>query len=140
MNDTNTTIDSLRPAAERLYLAQKVYEAAIQAVQDANGLGNHAICLHEHDAAYKVYRKIENKFVKAYNGTSMLPEVVWAAIEAGEAFPSFPYVWLPAGDYADWWDLNNPTVRDWWINETLIQAGFEREDIPDFWSGPLQAE
>lgn len=125
-------IQELKGFAEDLVVAQKAYAALIAAAQEKVGQ-KMAVSLFESDAAYRAYRAFERRFVKKYVGKTADAEEVWAAIVDGEAFPSFPYVWLPTTTYG-WWDIESPTTRAWWVKEVLIEAGWERDG--DQWSPP----
>ena len=125
-------IQFLSVFAEDLVVAQKAYATAIRVAQERVGQ-NLSVSLFESDAAYRAYRALERRFVRIYKGETADAESVWGAIVAGEAFPSFPYVWLPGNEYG-WWDIENPTTRAWWVKEVLIEAGWERDG--DQWWPP----
>lgn len=129
-------IQTLKGFAEDLVVAQKAYATAIRVAQEKVGQ-KMAVSLFESDAAYRAYRAVERRYVEKYVGKTADAEEVWAAIVAGEAFPSFPYVWLPGNEYG-WWDVENPTTRAWWVKETLLQAGWERDG--DQWFPPSPSE
>lgn len=130
-------IQTLKGFAEDLVVAQKAYAASICAAQERVGHQKLAVSLFESDAAYRAYRRVERRYVKKYVGKTADAESVWESIVAGEAFPSFPYVWLPESEYG-WWDVENPTTRAWWVKETLLQAGWERDG--DQWFPPSPSE
>lgn len=130
-------IQTLKGFAEDLVVAQKAYATAIRVAQERVGHQKLAVSLFESDAAYRAYRRVERRYVKKYVGETADAESVWGAIVAGEAFPSFPYVWLPGNEYG-WWDVENPTTRAWWVKETLLQAGWERDG--DQWFPPSPSE
>lgn len=133
-----TAIEILQGFAADLDAAQKTYAALIAAAQERVG-ERHAISLFENDPAYKAYRRVEHQFVRKYKGETADAESVWESIVAGEAFPSFPYVWLPTADYG-WWNIENPTTRAWWVKETLLQAGWVWERDNDEWFPPSSSE
>ena len=125
-------IQELKGFAEDLVVAQKAYATLIAVAQERVGQ-KLAVSLFESDAAYRAYRAFERRFVRNYKGETADAESVWESIVAGEAFPSFPYVWLPNAEYG-WWNIENPTTRAWWVKEVLIEAGWERDG--DQWSPP----
>lgn len=129
-------IQTLKGFAEDLVVAQKAYATLIAVAQERVGQ-KLAVSLFESDAAYRAYRAFERRFVRNYKGETADAESVWESIVAGEAFPSFPYVWLPTDDYG-WWNIENPTTRAWWVKEVLIEAGWERDG--DQWFPPSPSE
>lgn len=131
-------IQFLSVFAEELVVAQKAYATAIRVAQERVGQ-KMAVSLFESDAAYRAYRALERRFVRIYKGETADAESVWESIVAGEAFPSFPYVWLPTDEYG-WWDIENPTTRAWWVKETLLQAGWVWERDNDEWFPPSSSE
>lgn len=130
-------IQELKGFAEDLVVAQKAYATAIAVAREKVGQKKLAVSLFEDDPAYKAYRRVERRYVKKYVGKTADAESVWESIVAGEAFPSFPYVWLPSGEYG-WWDIESPTTRAWWVKEVLIEAGWERDG--DQWLPPAEEE
>jgi len=131
-------IQFLSVFAEDLVMAQKAYATAIAVAQERVGQ-NLAVSLFESDAAYLAYRALERRFVRIYKGETADAESVWESIVAGEAFPSFPYVWLPNAEYG-WWNIENPTTRAWWVKEVLIEAGWERDGEQWFPPSPSPSE
>jgi len=131
-------IQELKGFAEDLVVAQKAYATLVAVAQERVGQ-KLAVSLFESDAAYRAYRAFERRFVRNYKGETADAESVWESIVAGEAFPSFPYVWLPTTEYG-WWNIENPTTRAWWVKEVLLGAGWERDGEQWFPPSPSPSE
>lgn len=120
------SVKTLSELATKLQAIQDATEVAVkQTLQEANSSVSFGVDLTT--SFREQYSRIEEEFVKTYSGEIIHPNDVWESIEAGECFPSFPYVWLPAGD-TGWWDVGNPTIRKWWVKEALQQAGWQQDE------------
>lgn len=125
-------VQKLRELSKRLYDVERVFEETIRNMGKDAGVSL-STRMNERSPAYRVYCVAEKRVFKPYVGDDTSDQAVWGAIEAGEAFPKFMYMWLPAGDYADWWNISDPATRRRWIEAVLSQSNWSYDEDDETW-------
>lgn len=142
----------LRTYAAALHESEAAYEAAVERIEMiARGVA-HSTRQFDKSLAYKAFRRLENEYFAPYTGDGSFKDVI-DTLQAGKCFPRFPYVWLPAGDHAGWWDalrvaLDCPawTTSEgkrqqmiWIVKEMLIQSGRDMDEADRLAHTPVPA-